>query len=267
MPEVGYPRGADQTNRIWDEPHLEGDPRQEPGVSNANAENAKSAWGKIPMISTKPQLEPEPAEVMQRAKRANAEAFYQLVRPCERAIFQAALAILGNVTDAEDVAQEAVLKAFKHISSFRGESKFSTWLIQITINEARMKLRKDRPGLYYSLDESTSAEDGEYLPKELADWREIPSTALENRELRETLTRALISLSPKYRSVFVLRDVQGLNIAETARLLGISEVCVKTRLCRARLQMREALAPGLRPGWDLGSPPVTSGQNRYSATI
>ena len=219
------------------------------------------------MTSAKLQLEPETAEIMQRAKEANAEAFYQLVRPCERAIFQAALAILGNVTDAEDVAQEAVLKAFKHISSFRGESKFSTWLIQITINEARMKLRKDRPGVYYSLDESTSTEDGDYLPTELADWREIPSTALENRELRETLTRALIGLSPKYRSVFVLRDVQGLSIAETARLLGISEVCVKTRLCRARLQMREALAPGLRPEWDRGSPPLASGQNRYSATI
>ena len=108
------------------------------------------------MISAKLQLEPETAEIMQRAKEANAEAFYQLVRPCQRAIFQAALAILGNVADAEDVAQEAVLKAFKHISSFRGESKFSTWLIQITINEARMKLRKDRPGLYCSLDESTS---------------------------------------------------------------------------------------------------------------
>lgn len=219
------------------------------------------------MISPRIQLEPETAEIMQRAKEANAEAFYQLVRPCERAIFQAALAILGNVSDAEDVAQEVVLKAFKNISSFRGESKFSTWLIQITINEARMKLRKDRPGLYCSLDESTSAEDGEYLPKELADWREIPSTALENRELRETLTRALVGLSPMYRSVFVLRDVQGLSVDETARLLGISEACVKTRLCRARLQMREAVAPGFRPGWDCRSQPVASDQDRCSATI
>ena len=219
------------------------------------------------MTSTKLQREPEPAEIAQRAKEVTAEAFYQLVRPNKRSIFQAALAILGNSTDAEDVAQEAVLKAFKHFSSFRGESKFRTWLVQITINEARMKLRKDRPGLYYSLDESTSTEDGDYLPTELADWREIPSTALENRELRETLTQALIGLSPKYRSVFVLRDVQGLSIAETARLLGISEACVKTRLCRARLQMRDALAPGLRPGWDRSSPPLASGQNRYSATV
>lgn len=221
-------------------------------------------WG-IPMTSAKLQLELGPAEIAQRAKEVTAEAFYQLVRPCERAIFQAALAILGNVADAEDVAQEAVLKAFKHISSFRGESKFSTWLVQITINEARMKLRRDRPGLYHSLDESTSTEDGEYLPMELADWREIPSTALENREFRESLNRALIGLSPKYRSVFVLRDVQGLSIAETARLLGISEVCVKTRLCRARLQMRDALAPGFRPGWDCSSLPVTTALRRYAA--
>jgi RNA polymerase sigma-70 factor (ECF subfamily) len=219
------------------------------------------------MTPAKLQLEPEPAEIVQRAKDVTAEAFYQLVRPCERSIFLAALAILGNHADAEDVAQEAVLKAFKHISSFRGESKFSTWLIQITINEARMKLRKDRPSLYHSLDESTSTDEPEYFPRELADWREIPSAALENRELRETLTHALISLSPMYRSVFVLRDVQGLSIAETAGLLGISEACVKTRLCRARLQMREALAPGLRPGWDRSRQPVTSGQNRYSATI
>jgi RNA polymerase sigma-70 factor, ECF subfamily len=219
------------------------------------------------MISAKLQLEPEPPEIIRRAKEADAGAFYQLVRPHERRIFQAALAILGNVADAEDVAQEAVLKAFKCISSFRGEAKFSTWLIQITINEARAKLKRDRPHLYFSLDESTGAEDGEYLPAELADWREIPSTALANRELRGTLTRALIGLSPKYRSVFVLRDVQNLNLAETARLLGISEACVKTRLCRARLQMREALAPGLRPGWDRSRQPVTSGQNRNSATI
>jgi RNA polymerase sigma-70 factor, ECF subfamily len=189
-------------------------------------------------------------DVSRSATECTADAFYQLVRPCERQIFLSALAILGNYADAEDVAHEAVLKAFKNISSFRGDSKFSTWLTQITINESRMKLRKDRPDLYDSLDESTSTDEGEYFPMELADWREIPSAALENRELREALTHALIGLSPRYRSVFVLRDVQGQSVADTAGLLGISEDCVKTRLSRARLQMREALAPGFRPGWD-----------------
>ena len=154
--------------------------------------------------------------------------------------------------DAEEVAQEAVLKAFNGLSKFRREAKFSTWLIQITINEARMKFRKDRPHLYESIDDQRSDEDGDYLPKDFADWRDIPSEALQRKELREALKRALAALDPKYREVLVLRDVQHVSITETAKVLGITEASVKTRLLRARLQMRDALAPGIDGSWTTG---------------
>src|SRR5208282_1089557 len=180
----------------------------------------------------------------------NAEAFYELVRPYERAVFLAALSIVKNEADAEEVAQEAVLKAFKGLSRFRQEAKFSTWLIQITINEAKMKLRKDRRHLYESMDEGQQNDEGDYVPKDFADWREIPSEALEQRELRDALTKALESLPEKYRTVLILRDVQHLTINETAMALGLSEANVKTRLSRARLQMRDALAPGFEQRGD-----------------
>ena len=115
-----------------------------------------------------------------------------------------------------------------------------------------MRLRKGRKHLYESTDEPLSDDSGDYLPKDFADWREIPSEALQRKELREALQRAMQSLKPMYREVFVLRDVQNLNIDETAKILGISEASVKTRLLRARLQMRDALAPGYDGEWSLG---------------
>lgn len=180
------------------------------------------------------------------------ELFYSLVQPYERAVYGAAYAILRNEADAEDAAQEAVVKAFQHLKSFRREAKFSTWLIQIAINEARMKLRKNRPHLYESVDEGKQTSDGEYIPKDWADWREIPSEQLNRKQLREAIQKAIDSLSTIYREVFVLRDVQKLSITETAQSLGITEASVKTRLLRARLQMRDALAPGLDGGWSFG---------------
>jgi RNA polymerase sigma-70 factor, ECF subfamily len=180
------------------------------------------------------------------------EAFHELVRPYERAVYLAAKSVLQNDADAEEAAQEAVLKVFTHIRSFRGESKFSTWLIQITVNEARMKLRKDHRHLYDSLDEPKTDEEGDYWPLDFADWREIPSEALEREELRGALNRALDSLSPKYREVLICRDIQQLSTEETAQILGTSKSNVKTRLMRARLQMRDALAPGFDGGWSIG---------------
>jgi RNA polymerase sigma-70 factor, ECF subfamily len=199
-----------------------------------------------------PQLDAAERELIRRVCEGDQEAFYELVRPYERSIYFAAKSVLENDADAEDAAQEAVLKAFTHIKSFRGESKFSTWLVQITINEARMKLRKDHRHLYESLDEPRSDEEGDYWPSDYADWREIPSEALELKELRQALSKALDSLPMKYRQVLICRDIQHLNIAETAKVLGISEANVRTRLLRARLQMRDALAPGIDGGWTRG---------------
>jgi RNA polymerase sigma-70 factor (ECF subfamily) len=192
------------------------------------------------------------AQLIARIKGGDAEAFYQLVHPYERAVFLAAVSLVKNDADAEEVCQEAILKAFKNLPRFRQEAKFSTWLIQIGINEAKMKIRKDRRHLYESVDEGQQNDEGDYIPRDFADWREIPSEALEQKELRKALTKALNTLPEKYRTVLILRDVQHLSITETSKVLGISEANVKTRLCRARLQMRDALAPGIDGAWSRG---------------
>jgi RNA polymerase sigma-70 factor, ECF subfamily len=188
-------------------------------------------------------------QLMQRIRAGETDLFYELIRPYERGVFFAAASMLGNDADAEEVAQEAMLKAFKNLASFRQESKFSTWLIQIAMNEAKMKLRKDRRHLYDSIDNGQTTDEGDYIPTDFADWREIPSDALEQRELREALEKALKSLPEKYRTVLILRDVQQMSIAETAQILGLSEENVKTRTSRARLQMRDLLAPGWGGSW------------------
>ena len=200
------------------------------------------------------QMQPDTreAQLINRILAGDHEAFYDLVRPYERAIYFAAMGVLDNAADAEEVAQEAVLKAFNNLAKFRAESKFSTWLIQITINEARMRFRKDRRHLYESIDEQRSDDEGDYLPKDFADWRDIPSEDLQRKELRQALKTALASLDGKYREVLILRDVQHLSIIETAKALGITEASVKTRLLRARLQMRDALAPGIDGSWTTG---------------
>ena len=199
-----------------------------------------------------PQLDANEAELIRRVCAGEKEAFYELVRPYEKAVYTAAMSILNNLADAEEVAQEAVLKAFSNLSRFRGEAKFSTWLVQITINEARLKLRKDRRHLYESVDEPKSDDEGDYFPKDFADWREIPSETLQRNELRDALKRALAGLPQKYREVLILRDIQHLSIEETAQVLGISTGNVKTRLLRARLQMRDVLAPGFDGSWITG---------------
>lgn len=189
--------------------------------------------------------------LIERVCAGEKHLFYELICPYERSVYIAAFSVLQNEADAEDAAQETFLKAFDHLSSFRRESKFSTWLIQIALNEARMKRRKDRKSLYESIDEPQGDEGGDYFPRDFADWREIPSETLQRAELRRALGKALASLDPKYREVFVLRDIQQLNIAETAAALQITEASVKTRLLRARLQMRDALAPGIDGAWNM----------------
>ena len=176
------------------------------------------------------------------------DLFYELIRPYERRVFAAALAILRNEADAEDAAQEAMLKAFKHIHQFRAESRFSTWLIQITVNEARMRRRKEHADIMEPIVDRPD-EEGNYTPRDFADWREIPLETLERNEVRKKLAEALTSLGEKYREVFVLRDMQHLSIEETAKALGISTASVKTRLLRARLMLRDLLAPGLGGNW------------------
>ena len=187
-------------------------------------------------------------DLIARVQSGQNELFYELVRPYERRVFGAALAILRNETDAEEIAQEAMLKAFANIRQFRAESRFSTWLIQITVNEALMRRRRERTVVMEGIDERRN-EESDYTPKDFADWREIPSEALERKEVRQKLAEALATLDRKYREVFVLRDMEQLNIQETAEALGISVASVKTRLLRARLMLRDLLAAGWEQGW------------------
>ncbi len=187
-------------------------------------------------------------ELVRRVQDGGHDLFYELIRPYERRLYSAAFSILRNQADAEDVAQEAVLKALKHIRQFRSEARFSTWLIQITVNEARMWRRKGRAHIIEPIADRQD-EEGNYTPRDFADWREIPSEALERNEVRQMLAEALASLGQIYREVFVLRDMQQLSIEETAKALDISTASVKTRLLRARLMLRDLLAPGLGGAW------------------
>jgi RNA polymerase sigma-70 factor (ECF subfamily) len=186
------------------------------------------------------------AEMISRVIAGERELFYDLIKPCERAVFLTAFSVLKSEADAEEVVQEAALKAYKALSSFRGEAKFSTWLAKITLNEARMRLRRSRAESEVSLEDFVDDGDSDYTPAVLTDWREIPSEALDRKELRVVLQRGLDELPEKYREVLILRDVRELNIEETAQLLGISIGMVKTRLFRARLMMQKIVAPELR---------------------
>jgi RNA polymerase sigma-70 factor (ECF subfamily) len=183
-----------------------------------------------------------------RIRNGESALFTALVKPYERRVYGTALALLHNEADAQDVAQEAILKAFTHLRQFRGEARFSTWLIQITVNEARMRRRRQHSEMFEPIGD-LGDEEGAYTPREFADWREIPSEALERSEIRTLLAKALGSLSQKYREVFLLRDVEHVSIEETARVLDISVASVKTRLLRARLMLRDILAPVLADGW------------------
>jgi RNA polymerase sigma-70 factor, ECF subfamily len=191
-------------------------------------------------------------ELILSVQRGQSELFYELVRPYEKRVYAAALAILRNEQDAEDVAQEAILKAFANIRQFRAEARFSTWLIQITVNEALMRRRRGRTVIMEGIDDHRPGQgdsDSDYTPRDFADWREIPSEALERKEVRQRLAQALGTLDRKYREVFMLRDMEHLNIQETAEALGISVASVKTRLLRARLMLRDLLAAGWEQGW------------------
>ena len=174
------------------------------------------------------------------------ELFHELIRPYERGLYLAAYAVVQHEADAEDIAQEAVIKAYKGLKNFRGEARFSTWLMAITLNEARSRWRKTNAE---PLDFLSDCEEpgGDYTPSVLADWRYIPSQELERKELRQTLREAIARLSPEHREVLILRDVRGMSIAETATATGVNEGLVKIRLFRARLSMQKLLAPRLAP--------------------
>jgi RNA polymerase sigma-70 factor (ECF subfamily) len=171
--------------------------------------------------------------------------FHELIRPYERRVYAMALSFMRNEADAEDVAQEAFLKAFRNLASFRGDAKFGTWLVSITLNEARSRIRRRDAITMESIDEPQEGK-GHASPAVLRDWKEIPSEALERKEVKQLLHQAVTGLPLIYREVFQLRDIEQLSVNEAAEALGITIASVKVRLHRARMMLQKILAPQLK---------------------
>lgn len=186
------------------------------------------------------------AELIARIVAGERDLFHELIRPFERMVYLTVLSIVKNETDAEDAAQEAVINAYRHLSSFRAEAKFSTWLTTIAINEGRKRLRKAKGAAESSIEEEAEEKEGDYTPASLTDWREIPLELLERKELREALRKAVAELPDIYRQIFTLRDLEELSIEETAQALGVNPGIVKVRLHRARIMLQKKLVPFLK---------------------
>ena len=180
------------------------------------------------------------SDFVDKARNGDADAFNRLVSQYERKIFRLAKHITQNDEDAEDVLQERFLKAYSHLVDFNGQSKFYTWLVRIAVNESLMKLRKRKSDKTVPLDEPLDTGEDTVL-REIAVWDENPEQQYSREELGTILDEAVQGLRPAFRTVFVLRDIEELSTEETAESLGISVPAVKSRLLRARLQLREKL--------------------------
>jgi RNA polymerase sigma-70 factor (ECF subfamily) len=185
------------------------------------------------------------AELIARIVAGETDLFHNLIRPYERMIYLTVFSVVRNETEAEEGAQEAFINAHRYLSSFRGDAKFSTWLVTIAINEGRKRLRQAKAAAEDSID-APSDDDRDFTPAPLTDWREIPLETLERKEVREALSAAVAELPAIYREVFTLRDLEELNVEETAKALGISPALVKVRLHRARIMLQKRLVPFLK---------------------
>jgi RNA polymerase sigma-70 factor, ECF subfamily len=180
-------------------------------------------------------------KLVQAAKGGDVSSFEELVRRYDRNVFRIAQHITQNREDAEDVVQDAFLKAYTNLKQFQGQSKFYTWLVRIAVNEALMKLRKRKASKTVSIDEDVETDEG-FVPREVTDWSPNPEQLYKQAELGDILEKTIQGLPAGFRTVFVLRDVEGLSTEETAEALGLSIPAVKSRLLRARLQLRERLS-------------------------
>jgi RNA polymerase sigma-70 factor (ECF subfamily) len=175
------------------------------------------------------------------AKAGDVASFEELVNRYERRIFRLGMNITQNREDAEDATQDAFLKAYEHLDSFQGGSRFYTWLVRIAVNESLMRLRRRRPNVV-SLDEPVETED-DLMPRDFRDWGPSPEQRYARSEMNTILSDSIGDLDPIFRTVFLLRDVEELSTEETAEALGISTPAVKSRLLRARLKLRQKLSP------------------------
>lgn len=185
------------------------------------------------------------SELIAAILAGDTDLYHQLIRPHERRVYIIALSYMKNKEDAEDVAQETFVRAIQHLSTFRGDSKFGTWLISIALNEARNRLRRRAAARVVPYDEAWS-EDVPASPAHSRDWGELPSEIVEREETSKLIKHAVEMLPDIYQRVFLLRDVEELNQNDTARLLDISTALVKVRLHRARAMLQMLLAPQLR---------------------
>jgi RNA polymerase sigma-70 factor, ECF subfamily len=188
--------------------------------------------------------EPTDLELVARAKGGDLDAFEALANRYEQRVYSLALRILRHEQDAEDVTQQAFLSALENLAGFRGDASFATWLLRIATHAALKVIRKQRGLDTVSLEEATEEADGYDSiphPEYIADWRQSPEQLVPQNEIQRLLDDALAKLDEKHRPVFLLRDVEGLSVKETAEALGLSEANTKVRLLRARLQLREQL--------------------------
>src|ERR1035437_3497899 len=195
---------------------------------------------------TMPSSPEHDAEWIRRILAGEKHLFHELIRPCERAVYFLLLSLLANEAEAEDAAQETVIKVYLNLHLFRGESQFRTWVLSIARNEGLGRLRKLGNRREDSLDAGTDEQTGDYTPAILTSWREVPTEALERKELGDLLRHAIEGLPEIYRNVVLLRDIEELDIRETTGVLGITEGAVKVRLHRARALLQRALAPQLK---------------------
>ncbi|HUZ05750.1 MAG TPA: sigma-70 family RNA polymerase sigma factor [Acidobacteriaceae bacterium] len=179
--------------------------------------------------------------LVEQVKQGDLAAFEQLMKQYDRQIFRIAQHITQNREDAEDIVQDTFLKAFTKIEQFQGNSKFYTWLVRIAVNESLMRLRKRRSSKTVSMDADVQTDEGS-IPRDFADWMPNPEQQYRQSELADILRRTVQGLPPGFRAVFALRDIDGLSTEETAEALGLSIPAVKSRLLRARLQLRERLS-------------------------
>jgi RNA polymerase sigma-70 factor (ECF subfamily) len=180
------------------------------------------------------------SELVAALKAGDPHAFTELVERHSGTVYNLALRLLNNPQEAEEVLQETFLSAFRALDRFEGRSKLSTWLYRIAYNTALMRLRKHSVPLT-SIDEPLATDEGQALPRQLVDWSTLPDEILLGSELRNVLAEGVAALPETLRSVFVLRDIEGLSTAETAAILDLTETNVKVRLHRARLALREHL--------------------------
>jgi RNA polymerase sigma-70 factor (ECF subfamily) len=180
-------------------------------------------------------------ELVHATQQGDISAFEQLVARYDGKLLRIAQHVTHNREDSEDAVQDAFLKAYQHLGEFREDAQFSSWLIRITINEALSRLRKRRTIKEVSLDDDFEGDDV-MLPREVADWAPNPEDLYRASELRDILIKTLEELRPILRTVFVLRDIEGLSIEQTAEVLSLTPSAVKARLWRARQDVRGLLS-------------------------